>query len=990
MTAFLRGRLLASSFFAGSVVFASPVIAQNAVGSSAPPVGIQSSESAPKVADSSGEIIVTGSLIRDPAIISATPVLVTGRAEIQLRQSNTAEDLLRELPGVVPSLGNAVNNGNPGFAFADLRGLGPNRNLVLLDGQRIVPADLIGRVDLNNIPLALIQRVENLTGGASTTYGADAISGVINFITRPDFSGFEVQASNQINGKGDGDYLRVDATLGANFADGKANFVVSAGYQSAQAVYQGDREFSVTALDSFSGKPAGSSFSDPVVFTLLGNTGGRVQARPETGTFNTGIYQPFNFNPYNIFQLPFKRYNVFAAGRYEVADDIDVYVRGLYSKNVTQTIVAPSGVTGSNVTIPLSNPYLSTAERNVFCGDAGYTTAECNAAAVATSPANANYRTVTEELRYRSVDNGPRVDRYEVQTFDVRGGIRGKLNDHLSFDVAGSYGESTNDHTEAGYYSVSRVRDALLATNKTTCLSGNVGCVPLNIFGPIGSVTPAMNRYVSVPAFSVIRASLAQVSGQVNGDFGYTSPFAATPVKFAVGADYRDYQASQNGDIEKTTPGELGLDSTLTPFSGGYNVLEGFGELIAPLVEDKPFIQNLTLETGVRYSHYRVDTPGNPTFNTTTYKAGGSWTPVTGLKLRGVYQHAVRAPNINELFQPASPSLTNLSADPCSGSKPVGNALLTAVCLAQGAPASKIGLISDPASGQPNTTVAGNLALKPENSNSITLGVVLEPKQFIPGLTLTVDYFNINVKNAITSLSPLDAVNACFGNVTAASATSLACTVIQRNPSTGALDGDPATTPGLFLPLSNLGTLLTDGIDLGANFRHAVGPGVLNLSFQGTWTRRALFKATPTALNRECVGFYSTNCGSAGAPEKGSLQPEYVWNQRTTYSVGGVDFSVLWRHISALRQEPDDVANGDGPAIPAFARIKPYDYLDGSARFTISERFQVTVSCQNMGGRKPPIVGYDIGTTFFNSGNTYPSTYDTLGRRYAVSGQVKF
>ena len=1005
MTANTRKHLLASTILAGAILTASPVMAQVSASPASPAPGIQAPENSPQAPDAAGEIVVTGTLIRNPAVVSATPVQVTGQAEIQLRQSNTAEDLLRELPGVTPSLGNAVNNGNPGFSFVDLRGLGPNRNLVLLDGQRIVPADVVGRVDLNNIPLALVERVENLTGGASTTYGADAIAGVVNFITRSDFSGVDIQASDQLTQQGDGQYFRIDGTIGSNFADDKGNAVFSVGYQHANPVFQGDRPFSVTALDSFSGNPAGSSFSDPSVFDLIGNgvvfpgapldkdgkptVTSRVQTRPETGTFNNGLYQPFNFNPYNIFQLPFQRYNMFGAAHYEVADDINVYVRGLYSKNVTKTIVAPSGVTGNIVNIPLSNPYLTGAERTIFCTDAGIATADCDAAATATSPTDPAYRTVQEGLRYRSIDVGPRIDRYETEVFDIRGGVRGKINDHLNFDVNGSYGQSTNNHTEAGYVAVSRVRDALLATNTTSCLSGNVGCVPLNIFGPVGSLTPGMVNYISVHPFSVVRTSLLQVSGQVSGDFGFSSPLATKPINFAVGGDYRKYKALQDGDVEKTTPGELGLDSVVTPFSGGYNVAEGFGELIAPLVSDKPLARNITLETGIRYSHYEVDAPQSPKFNTTTYKAGGDWTPVEGLKLRGVYQHAVRAPNINELFQPDSPGLTNLSADPCSGSKPVGNPDLTAVCLAQGAPAGKIGQISDPASGQPNTTTAGNLGLKPETSNSFTAGIVLQPAQFVPGFSLTVDYFHIKIKKAITSLSPLDAINACFGNVTAASATNPACLAIGRNPATGALDGDASTTRGLFLPLTNQGTLLTDGIDLGANYRHEVGPGQLNLSFQGTYTRRSLFKATPTALNRECVGFYSTNCGAAGAPEKGSLQPKYVWNQRTTYSIGSVDLSLLWRHISKMRQEPDDAANGDGPAVPAFARIKAFNYFDTSIRFNAGNNFVLTLSCENIANKKPPIVGYDIGSTFFNSGNTYPSTYDTLGRRFAVTGEVK-
>ena len=961
-----------------------------------PAPGIQTPESSPNTPHSAGEIIVTGTLIRNASLTSATPVQITGQDEIQLRQSNTAEDLLRELPGVVPSIGSAVNNGNSGSSYADLRGLGANRNLVLLDGQRIVPSDVIGRVDLNNIPLALIQRVENLTGGASTTYGADAISGVVNFITRSDFTGIDVQASNQITERGDGNYFRVDGTIGGNFAGGKGNAVLSLGYQDAKAVVQGDRSFSATNIDSFSGTPFGSSFSRPAVFDLLGTTGGRVQVVPATGTFNNGLYQNFNYNPFNLFQVPFKRYNVYAAAHYDVTNDIEVYARGLYSDNTVTTVVAPSAIGGSTVAIPLSNPYLPTGIRNALCTDAGIGEADCLAAATAASPASPAYRTVTEALRFRSVEAGSRIDRFETQTFDFRGGIRGSITDHIKFDVAGSYGKSTNDHKEDGYLSLSRFRDALLATNTSTCLSGNTGCVPINIFGPIGSVTPAMNNYVVVPAFSSVRSTLAQASAQISGDIGYTSPFAAKAVNFALGGDYRKYRASQDGDIEKTTPGELGLDLALTPFGGGYDVFEGFGELIAPLVEDKPLVRDLTLESGVRYSHYRVDAPGSPTFNTTTYKVGGDWTPVDGLKFRGVYQHAVRAPNINELFQPSSTGFANLASDPCAGGAPVGNAALTAICIAQGAPASSIGRISPPGT-QVNSTASGNLALKPEKSNSFTIGLVLQPRQFVPGFSLTVDYFHIKITDAITRLTSLDAINDCFGNVTSASAANTACTVIRRNPATGGLDGDFGTTPGLSLPLTNQGTLLTDGIDLSANYRHDVGPGLLNLSFAGTWTHRAKFKATPTGLNRECVGYYSTNCGSPGAPDSspgtpgnGSLQPKYVWNQRTTYSVAGVDLSVLWRHIASVRQEPDDAVNGDGPVIPAFARIKAFNYFDGSIRFNVNKVFAFTVSCENLFDKKPPIVGFDVGTTAFNSGNTYPSTYDPLGRRFAVSGRVQF
>src|SRR6187549_1522718 len=233
-----RKTLLASTIIAGVSFGATPALAQAdqpAQPQAAAPEAEQPAE---------GEtIVVTGTLIRNPNLVSSSPVAVVGAEEIALRQTNNAEEILRDLPGAVPSIGSAVNNGNGGAAFADLRGLGNFRNVVLLDGQRITPSSTIGRVDLNNIPLALVERVDTLTGGAAVTYGADAVSGVVNFITRRDFAGFELATSEQITEQGDGNVFRADLTLGANFDDGRGNAVLSIGYQEADPVYQGARKF---------------------------------------------------------------------------------------------------------------------------------------------------------------------------------------------------------------------------------------------------------------------------------------------------------------------------------------------------------------------------------------------------------------------------------------------------------------------------------------------------------------------------------------------------------------------------------------------------------------------------------------------------------------------------------------------------------------------------------------------------------------------------
>ena len=343
------------------------------------------------------EIVVTGSLITNPNLEASAPVNVVSEKEIELQQANVAEELLRELPGAVPSIGSAVNNGNGGASFVNLRNLGSNRNLVLIDGVRLVPAELNGRFDLNNIPLALVQRVDVLTGGASTTYGADAVAGVVNFITRQDFSGLDLNLSNQITEQGDGNVFRADLTLGANFDDGRGNAVLSIGYQQADPVYQGDRDFSLFGIASATGGGGGSGTSVPSRFSLPG-VGTRQVNADGTAFLPTAAFQNFNFNPFNVYQTPFERFNMYGAARYEVSDAVEVYTRGLFSKNTVDTIIAPSGSFGIPVAIPLNNPYLTTALRNSFCSANGISAADCAIAAnPALTPGQAGYRTVTSE-----------------------------------------------------------------------------------------------------------------------------------------------------------------------------------------------------------------------------------------------------------------------------------------------------------------------------------------------------------------------------------------------------------------------------------------------------------------------------------------------------------------------------------------------------------------------------------------------------------------
>lgn len=973
-------------------------------------------QEAPQAADAPAEgdtIVVTGSLIRNPNLERSTPVTAVSADQIELKQNNTAEDLLREIPGVVPSIGSAVNNGNGGASLADLRGLGSFRNVVLIDGTRLAPSGLAGQFDLNNIPLALVERVENLTGGASTTYGADAISGVINFITKSDFSGLEANVSNQITEQGDGNYFRADLTLGANFDDGRGNVVFSVGYQQADPVYQGDRSYSRTAIDSFTGLGGGSGTATPSRFTNVNTTGadsittgcgqagqvacnavqGNRQVTAAGGAFRpTAAFDAYNFNPFNIFQTPFERFNMYGAGRYEVSDAIEVYTRGVFSKNTVNTIIAPSGVFGVSAVIPLSNPYLSAAQRNAFCAfdtnpgvgyTARFTQAECNAAATATSPTDPNYRTVTSTVSRRATELGPRISEFSTTFFDYKIGARGGITDTIDWDVFGSYGESQRIETQQGYWLTSRVRQALQATNTATCLDEANGCVPLNLFGPDGSITAEQNAFLTANSQVTTKTSLAQVRGVVSGDFGIAAPWASDAIAFAVGGEYRDYTASRESDLLSQS-GDLGGAGGASPnVDGGYHVYEAYGELILPIVQDKPFFQDLTLEGGIRYSDYSVR--GGTGYNTTTWKAGGSWTPVDGIKVRGNYARAVRAPNISELFSPLNTVLTNLASDPCAGAAPTQNANLAAVCIAQGASAAQLGsIINDPA-GQVNTTSGGSLALGPEKSKSYTVGVVLQPAA-LSGFSVTVDYFNIKITGAITTPTPDDVIDACFGNITAASASNPACTVIRRDPSTGTLFGEAAAAPGLFQPLSNLGRLATDGIDAKINYTKDLGFANWALNAVGTWTNSNKFQATPSSVNRECVGLYSVNCGLSG-----SIQPEFQWSVRNTLSFETFDVSLLWRYIDGVKYEDGDAFVGelDGKQVD-FNSIPAEHYFDLTGRFHASDNLTFTLTVQNLFDNQPKVVGNSIGSTSYNSGNVYPSTYDTLGRRYAVSAKFRF
>lgn len=663
--------------------------------------------------------------------------------------------------------------------------------------------------------------------------------------------------------------------------------------------------------------------------------------------------------------------------------NVNFYSEAFFSRTRVVSNLAPTGTFTNQFQLPLNNQFLTATQRTQLCAFAGI--ANCTAAVAAGQE-------ITAIVARRFVEAGPRVTEFSNNVFQITTGLRGKLTNTLNWDFFVQYGEAARRNTNTGTALAERVQQGL-----RNCPTGSAaGCVPINIFGAAGSLSQEALTFVGTPTSTFVNTSFASVQGLVNGDFGVSSPLAAKPIAVAVGGEYRRYSGSQFGDLPSATPGAiLGSGGAFSPISGSYFSREGFAELIVPLVAERPFFHDLTLETGARYASYS-NSGGN-----WTYKFGGSWAPVEDIRIRGVWSRAVRAPNIGELFAPVATGLNNLATDPCQLALPTGNATTTALCSAQlaavGVAASRLGSIPAPIAGQINVTTGGNPNLDPEVATTYTVGIVLQPRSvaFLRGLTATADFYDVVVTGAISSPTVSDIVNGCFGQ---SNPNDTRCTAIRRNPLTGGLSGDPATTQGAILQSSNLGFLNTRGFNFGADYSRSFGEIKANIGITGNYTLRSRFQATPSTFIRECVNFYSVSCDP--------VLPKFTFQQRTSVSVDLFDVSLLWRHISPTQFEPRTGATpttqpavgtvgsfgSTNPAtiIGAYRRIPAFDYLDLNLSANLTSQFRIGFLITNLLDRQAPDVGNTIGSTGFNSGNTFPSTYDPIGRRFTLNGRLKF
>ena len=929
-------------------------------------------------------VTVTGTRITSPGTTSNSPIYSIGAEEIKSAQPVAVEEFFKNLPAAVPAIGAGTNNGSGGAATIDLRGLGSRRSLVLVNGRRFVPYDLAGIVDTNSVPIALISRTDLLTGGASVVYGADAVAGVVNFNLKKNFQGVELSTSYGGAKGGDLTKMRTDLTMGASIDGGKGNVALSLGRTKADPLFQGQREYGATALDSITGLPAGSGTTVPAAFAIGLGTGGTAtlagsrQIDPATGRLVSPV-QTFNFNPLNYYATGLERNQATAIANYKINNYVDVYAEMFYTGSKVDSSLAPSGTFGNVFQVPIGNPYIPAVARQQICERRGIPAAAC-------VPGNNTLVPMTVNRRFTEL--GPRFNDFDNKTLQFTVGAKGDVAYDWTYDAYFSRGEADQSQIRRNWGSFSKVKQALNALSTTACVDPSNGCVPLNVFGAEGSITPAQLAFINLNALlqQSVQQDVAQVS--FSGDLGekIVSPFAQTPISMAVSFEKRKMSANTRSDSASQQNAEvLGTGAANPDRFGLFTLREVALESAIPLVKDKPFIRSLGLELG--YRHTEFENQGRKQ-SYGSYKYGGDWEPIKSVRVRGMVQKATRAPNINELFEPQTTGLSNLAKDPCQGAEINQGAANTAgtlsnLCKLTGVPQSEIGSLSTPNSGQINRLSGGNPDLGPEEAITKTLGFVFEP---IAKLAFTLDYYKIDIERAITTPSTTDVLNGCYSTTfNPGLVFNASCALIGRDATNGSLNG--AGSSGVGTARANLGTVNTSGIDVGATYQTpltrfglASNMGKLDLGFQMTMIKEFKSQPTPASIDRDCLGYYSVACGGPMSKRK--------FSQRASWTVGDFNVGYNWRYVSAVQVEP--LATAAANFLPAFSKIDAYSYVDLSAVWNVSKNVRLNFSVVNAFDKKPPIVGYNIGETGVNSGNTFPQFYDAIGRYATIGANIKF
>jgi iron complex outermembrane receptor protein len=889
-----------------------------------------------KLADQSepDEIIfITGSTIGRKTVTTPAPVTLVDRELLAASGVSTVGDSLQQLPAQVTSASSQVNFGGDGTTRVDLRGLGVFRTLTLINGRRVVPVGLGADVsaDLNMIPLAMVDRVEILKDGASAVYGSDAIGGVVNVITRSDFVGSE--AALYTGGSSHGDAFTYDASLvtGYSSADKNSRFVFSAGVQEQRPVLAGDRTFSATdkAYDYGRGimipgastvAPAGRINSNAI------DTNG--DGRPDpvdlcgaqyctsngaNGYRPFGVADLYNAQPISYLYTPSSRYHVYSVGSYKLGSQTELFFEASYAKRNSAQQVAPESFFG---TAPISK-------------DSMY---------------NSVGGTVLDYQR-RLVEFGPRRQLESVDAFRIVGGLMGTLPSSIKpfedfkWELSYNYGRSNATTTAEGSLVQSRLAAALgpsfMSSNGVpTCgTSSNPipGCVPMNILGPAGSIDPAAASYVTFAAmangFNDQQSVLGQAHGQLaklpnNGD-----------LSLAVGGDVR----RESGGF--VPDGLTGSGDTTwvaaAPTAGSYTVLEAFGELSLVPISGKPLARWFELNLAARA--FRYDTFGAGV----TWKAGGLYRIVDSFAVRGTYSTAFRAPSVGELYQGAI-SLFLPATDPCD-TRPAGMTItldpdVAAECARQGVPA-----VSAFGSPVARHLITGNPKLEAETANVVTAGIVFEPP--IKGVSITADYWQTNIANAIQRLTAPSIFTNCYLHHVQSS-----CALVHRNPAFGyAIDH-------VDIVQQNVGGAFYSGIDLALVLdRRVAGAGRFRTQLESQYLLQADLDDTVRLV-------HGLNNNDLGPRPQVRMTLTSVWEHP-----GGLGGGLNLRYIGSFKECEQSACSSGAPSrdVPRW-----YD-LGLFASYALRSRMgktAVTVGVNNVVDASPPAIyggiGYDPGYDF--------------------------
>jgi outer membrane cobalamin receptor len=882
------------------------------------------------------EIIVLGSRIKRKDYNTISPVFTIDESAFDSTGTTNVEDLLSDAVQFKPYFDRTSNNPGAGVALLDLRGLGAHRTLIMINGRRVGASSVFGGVNVNHIPAVLIDRVEVLTGGGAAVYGSDAVSGAVNFELDTEYEGIQFDSQYDVFEAGDGKVVDVNLSFGKVLLDGDANVSGYLGYQERQAVYQADREFSRVPLedDSDTGTlreggsittPGGAIGFPPVFFPGFGLAQEGYLVPPDSPArpfqYPDDLY---NYAPSNYLQLPLEREVAGLFGRLDLESGIRLNAELMYSHADSGQQLAPTPFNFAYVLQNVDHPLLTQSQSDFFSQnlDRGDGTA-----------AYVVFRRLEEV--------GPRRSDLDAESWRVMVGADGILSSSWEWRSYYSFSHSESEVVINGAALRSRIEQGLLADPVTNeCFDPSNGCVPLTLLGE-GSLSAEAAEFIRANSvFNSSEFDEQMISLIVAGDL-----LPAWGLKSAFGLEWRESDG-RFGASEEFKAGDVvgfGADSDV---GGGTSVWEAYAELLYPLYESVSSNQSVMLEAGARYSRYSDAGAAK------TWKVGADWQLGQGLRMRTMWQRAIRAPNLQELFQDASPEFWGGYGgdDKCSAdADPIANGLLD-VCVAQGIPADQVGVFV--ASNQfPATSYYGNgnTSLESEKADTLTLGVVMVPER-ISNLRLAIDYYEIEIEDSIGIVD--DPLGICFELNDPGSRY---CGMILR----GAGFNIAEVTHSFY----NQALEKTRGVDVQADVLFELNNRQVNLGVSGSKLLEQGRQADPLTSYTDTAGYFTRFFFDFSTPgERVNIGLDWI-SQRWT-------FGINWSWINGLRNPAGKTAIPD---------IGSLSYFDTSVAFDVTDQVTLRGGIGNVFDKQPPMLA-DHGQA-----NTEPQIYDVFGRRFFLS-----